>query len=496
MYSTDHDYRATSRRLTAPNQDAQTTVTEVEVFRILDNLRPTATGLDGIPAWFLRLGAAIFAAPIATLFNQSVLEGVVPRQWKAAIITPVPKVNEPKQLSDYRPISITSVLSRSFERYVVKTYIYSALLEPPPGLDFTDQYAFRPTGSTDAAIITLLHTVLTMLSSNEYVRVIALDFSKAFDTIRHATLIEKMSRLQLPDHVYNWIKDFFDGHCHCTKFAGNVSAHASIQASVIQGSGIGPVSYIVTAADLRPVHDNNRLVKFADDTYLIVPGKNSESCAAEIAHIQEWAKKNNLRLNCAKTKELIFRGKGSRRRSTSHGLPPPLQDIERVTNLSVLGVVINDRLTAADHVSGLLTTCSRLLYALRVLRSHGLPASSMHDVFRSTVIARLMYCSTAWSGFCSAADRSRMDAFLRRCQRLGYCSSDTLTVAEMFERADDKLFSHVLANTNHVLQQHLPERPNSQYNTRTRTHNKTLITKTTDLNDRDFLIRMLYKDCY
>jgi len=486
--STDHDYRATPRKLTAPNQDAYTTITEIEVFHILDHLRPTATGLDGIPAWFLRLGAAIFAAPIAKLFNQSVLEGVVPRQWKSAIITPVPKVNTPQQPSDFRPISITSVLSRSFERYIVKSFIYPALLEPPSELDFTDQFAFRPTGSTDAAIICLLHTVLTMLSANEYVRVIALDFSKAFDTIRHATLVEKMSRLQLPDHVFNWIKDFFDGHCHCTKFAGNVSAHVSIQASVIQGSGIGPASYIVTAADLRPVHDSNRLIKFADDTYLIVPGKNSESCAAEIAHIQEWANKNNLQLNCAKTKELIFRGRGSRSRSTSHDLPPPLQDIERVTSLTMLGVVINDRLTAADHVSGLLTTCSRLLYALRVLRSHGLPASSMHDVFRSTVIARLMYCSTAWSGFCSAADRARLDAFLRRCQRLGYCSSDTPTVTEMIEKADDKLFGRILSNNNHVLQQHLPERPSTQYNTRTRTHNKTLITKTTDLNERDFLI--------
>jgi len=131
-----------------------------------------------------------------------------------------------------------------------------------------------------------------------------------------------------------------------------------------------------------------------------------------------------------------------------------------------------------------------------VLRSHGLPASSMHDVFRSTVIARLLYCSPAWSGFCSAADRMRLDAFLRRCQRLGYCGSDTPTVTEMFEDADDKFFGRVLANENHVLQQYLPERPSSQYNIRTRTHNKTLITKTTHLNDRDFLIRMLYKNCY
>jgi len=66
----------------------------------------------------------------------------------------------------------------------------------------------------------------------------------------------------------------------------------------------------------------------------------------------------------------------------------------------------------------------------------------------------------------------------------------------MFEDADDKFFGRVLANENHVLQQYLPDRPSSQYNTRTRTHNKTLTTKTTHLNNRDFLIGMLYKDCY
>jgi len=128
---------------------------------------------------------------------------------------------------------------------------------------------------TAAAIISLLRTVLTMLSTNDYVRVIALNFSKAFDTIRHATLMEKMANLQMPDNIYNWIKDFFDGHSHCTKYAGCESVKVNIQASVIQGSAIGPASYVVTAADLQVLNDGNCLVKFADDTYLIVPARNS-----------------------------------------------------------------------------------------------------------------------------------------------------------------------------------------------------------------------------
>ena len=72
--------------------------------------------------------------------------------------------------------------------------------------------------STDAALITLLHTVFNMLATQPYVRVFRLDFSKAIDTVRHATLMKKMACLALPDAIYNWINDFFKGHPHCTKF--------------------------------------------------------------------------------------------------------------------------------------------------------------------------------------------------------------------------------------------------------------------------------------
>jgi len=111
-----------------------------------------------------------------------IIEGTVPQQWKTACITPIPKAPHPTKPSEFRPISVTPVLSRSFEKYVVRYYIYPALLDPPPQLNFEDQYAFRPTGSTTAAIIAIMPTVRSMLSTNEYVHVFAFDFSKAFDT--------------------------------------------------------------------------------------------------------------------------------------------------------------------------------------------------------------------------------------------------------------------------------------------------------------------------
>jgi len=116
-----------------------------------------------------------------------------------------------------------------------------------------------------------------MLTTSDYVHVFAFDFSKAFGTVRHHSLMTKMATLELPDNIYNWNNDFFRDRQHCTRYAGQSSSVAAITASIIQSSGLGPASYIITAADLHIVTNGNRIVKFADDTYLVVPASNSSS---------------------------------------------------------------------------------------------------------------------------------------------------------------------------------------------------------------------------
>jgi len=106
--------------------------------------------------------------------------------------------------ADYRPICITRVLTRLNERIVIRRQNYPALLSPPPALHFADQFTFHPTGSTIAAIISLLHTIINSCLLN-----LSLDFSNAMDTVRHSTLLQKFSQFNLPDHIYNWLTDFF-----------------------------------------------------------------------------------------------------------------------------------------------------------------------------------------------------------------------------------------------------------------------------------------------
>ena len=390
-------------------------VSDYQVFRYLDTLRPTATGLDKLPAWFLRLAAPVLCAPIADMINLSLLTSTVPTQWKQARIRPVPKTSTPKQPADYRPISVTPVLTRLTERIVVQRYIYPALSSPPPALQYSDQFAFRPTGSTTAAIIHLFNTVVNLLLAEPYVIVISMDFSKAFDTVRHSALLSKLALLDIPDHIYNWLADFFNNHSHCTVFGGELSALLEVSASIIQGSAIGPAAYVVTAGDLDTAVPGNSMCKYADDTYVIIPASNEASRQVELDNVQRWAKQNNLQLNCSKSTEIVFRD--SRRRLTV-AEPAALPGIARISCMKMLGVSIGNDLSVSQHVQRLVTSSAQAAYALRVLRTRGLDDTALHHVYRATVVARLTYAASAWRGFTRAPDLQRINSVILNSTQL------------------------------------------------------------------------------
>ena len=91
----------------------------------------------------------------------------------------------------------------------------------------------------------------------------------------------------------------------------------------VQGSGLGPASYVVTAADLHPCTTGNCIFKYADDTYLVVPAANASTRCQEIEQIGVWAAENNLKLNSGKTEEMVIRGRGKRGKSANLPAPCP-----------------------------------------------------------------------------------------------------------------------------------------------------------------------------
>src|SRR3989442_11306726 len=161
---------------------------------------------------------------------------------------------------------------------MIRKCIYPVISQPVICEGLRDQFAFRPSGSTTSAVISLLSTVTVMLQENTYVRVVALDFSKAFDSVRHSELGRKLSAVPVSDQVYNWILKYIENRYHCTKAGGVFSSPAYINASVVQGSAIEPVYFIINAQDLKASVEGNALLKYADDTYLLVPEKMKTHC--------------------------------------------------------------------------------------------------------------------------------------------------------------------------------------------------------------------------
>ncbi len=188
------------------SNDYAITFSEDDVRRELKrvNVRKAA-GPDGITGRVLRSCADQLAGLFTSIFNESLTTSVVPTSFKKYVIIPVPKNSKPSCLNDYRPVALTSTVMKVFER-LLKKHICSSI---PATLDPL-QFAYRPNRSTDDAISQVLHSSLTHIDSKNgnYVRLLFIDYSSAFNTIVPTKLAVKLSDLGLNTSLCDWIQDF------------------------------------------------------------------------------------------------------------------------------------------------------------------------------------------------------------------------------------------------------------------------------------------------
>jgi len=142
--------------------------------------------------------------------------------------------------------------------------------------------------------------------------------------------------------------------------------------------------------------------------------------------------------------------------------------------------------------------CTNFVLIEGVIRAHGMCDSALRIIYRSVIIAKLLYASSAWWGFASAMDKQRINAFLRRGLRSGLCPMDVSTFEELIDSQDEQLFDAILANQNHVLHQLLPPLSNAsqRYILRPRAHNRQLPDYSSYLCQFNFINRLLYKNSY
>uniref|UniRef100_A0A8C5DT67 Reverse transcriptase domain-containing protein n=1 Tax=Gouania willdenowi TaxID=441366 RepID=A0A8C5DT67_GOUWI len=353
-----------------------------------------APGPDNIPGRVLRDCAEELTDVLTDIFNSSLSQAVVPTCFKATTIIPVPKKPSPSCYNDYRPVALTPILMKCFERLVMQ-HIKSAL---PSTLD-PYQFAYRPNRSTDDAISTALHSALTHLETKDaHVRMLFIDFSSAFNTIIPQQLIHKLDNLGLSTPMCNWLLDFLTGRPQAVRVGSNTSSTIMMNTGAPQGCVLSPLLFTLLTHDCAPSSSSNLFVKFADDTTVVgLINNNDESIyRSEVSRLASWCKDNNLHLNVEKTKEIVV---DFRRTHTQHApLTIDGAAVERVSSTKFLGVHISEDLSWCLNSASLAKKANQRLYFLRKLRRARAPSSIMHTFYSGTIESIMSSCITVWYG--------------------------------------------------------------------------------------------------
>ena len=354
---------------------------------------------NGIFPLFLKRIRKTLAPKLAILFRILLSSGSFPTDWRSANITPIPKGSSCSQYpSEYRPISITPVLSKVYEKLLYKKlYNYAERNNLFP----ETQFGFRKGLGTTDALLTLIHDLQSGLDSRSEARVVSLDFSSAFDLVNHRALVFKLQAMGVGGRVLNVIKEFLTDRLQCVSVDGQLSDHCRVISGVPQGSVLGPLLFILFTSDMWSGLEN-KLISYADDTTLYA-GIDSpmdrnvvaDSLNRDLLRIHAWCQQWGMKLNPMKTQSIIV----GRSKTVNPGHPPLTvcgQDLPLASYIKLLGVTIDDKLTFEMHIRALSSSLARKGGVLRKCFKIFRDEDIARKTFYSFILPCFEYCSPVW----------------------------------------------------------------------------------------------------
>ena len=374
-------------------------VTLEELHSVIKNLKESSPGWDQISAKVVKSTYNNFKTPLLHVLNLSLLNGVFPSELKVARVIPLYKAGDSLLFSNYRPVSVLPLFSKVLERLM-----YNRLLSfvNEHKILYSFQFGFRIGHSPSLALIYLVDKISSALEDGEFVLGLFLDFSKAFDTVNHSILYEKLEYYGVRGIALDWFMSYLTKREQFVEYNGATSERQVISCGVPQGSILGPLLFLLYINDLAFVSDKLFALLFADDSNLFISGKNLNNLIStmncEMIKVIEWLRVNKLSLNLKKTHFMIFRRK-RRKIAIEEDLIVDGVRISVVDKTKFLGVVIDEYLTFEYHVKHVRGKVARglgILYKGRRL----LNKTSLLQLYNSFMYPYINYCICVWGNTC------------------------------------------------------------------------------------------------
>ena len=396
----------------------------------------TALGPDGLNIHHLRHLGPVGIEYLTALYNLSASCADLPAIWRKAIIIPIPKAGKPASLStSYRPISLLSPAIKVLERLLLP------LITPHLPLA-AHQHGFRPARSTTSALLPLTHSIAAGFNERKPPQrtvALAVDFSKAFDTVPHLTLLQQLAATSLPANLMRWLASYLRGRSACCQYQSVRSGTRGLRAGVPQGSVLSPCLFNFFVAD-HPTTAADLTTSYADD----FTASTSSHCVADAADrlaghandVEVWARNKGLSISLPKSHTTLFT-------SDTHQsfLHPDVElagaRVPLCRQPKILGVTLDTHFTFSPHVR---TTAERARSRLSILKAlAGVNWGQSKEVllltYRALIKPVLSYAAPIWYPNASDSAISTLQSIQNSALRIATGSLRMASVPHLHQEA-------------------------------------------------------------
>ena len=276
---------------------------------LLQQLNPSkSAGINNLTSKFLKEGAPVLASPITDLINLSISLSSFPDDCKIAKLKPLYKKEAKTKPKNYRPVSLLPLNSNIIERII---HDQTQVFLDENKMVFTYQSGFRKHYSTDTCLSYLTDKVRNGFEKGSLTGMILIDLQKAFHTIDHKVLIEKMSCLGFTESTIRWYKSYLTNRCFNVNVGKGFSSPGKLSCGVPQGPILGPLLFLLYVNNMRQAVKSDLLL-YADDTCLIYTGKDiktiDKQLNTDLSSLCDWFIDNKLSVYFGeeKTKSILF----------------------------------------------------------------------------------------------------------------------------------------------------------------------------------------------